>query len=82
MNQNESKWMNMNGNEKTKFKLQKKYTLSDNWNTYDLFGEAFFFAPGPFFIDWLSVWLTQHILAYPSIAIVIFRNIEFCFRSH
>jgi len=41
--------MKKNGNEKTELKLKKKYTLSDNWNTYDPFGEAFFFAAGPFF---------------------------------
>ena len=45
------------GNEKTELKLQKKYTLSDNWNTYDPFGEAFFFAAGPFFKQF--VFLTQ-----------------------
>ena len=38
-----------NGNEKTELKLQKKYTLSDNWNAYDPFWEVFFFAGGPFF---------------------------------
>ena len=41
--------MKKNGNEKTELKLQKKYTLSDNWSTYDPFGEVFFFAAGPFF---------------------------------
>ena len=41
--------MKKNGNEKTELKLQKKYTLSDNWNAYDPFGEVFFFAAGPFF---------------------------------
>ena len=49
--------MKKNGNEKTKLKLKKKYTLSDNWNTYDPFGEAFFFAAGPFCKH--SVFLTQ-----------------------
>ena len=39
----------MNGNENTKLKLQKKFTLRDNWNTYDPLGEVFFFAAGPFF---------------------------------
>ena len=40
--------MKMTGKEKTKLKLQKKYTLSDNWNTYDPIGEDFFFVIGPF----------------------------------
>ena len=29
--------MEKNGNEKTELKLQKKYTLSSNWNAYDPF---------------------------------------------
>ena len=45
--------MKMSGNEKTKLKLLKKRTLSDtlsnNCDTYDPFGEVFFFAAGPFF---------------------------------
>ena len=43
------KWMKRNGNEKTKLKLRKKCTLSDNWNIYDPLEEVFFFADGPFF---------------------------------
>ena len=39
----------MNGNERTKLKLQKKCTLRDNRNTYDPLGEVFFVAAGPFF---------------------------------
>ena len=46
--ENTWKWMKMSGNEKTELKLLKKCTLSDNWNTYDPFGEVFFFAAGPF----------------------------------
>ena len=56
--------MKKNGNEKTELKLQKKYTLSDNWNTYDPFGEAFFFAAGPFWlieyrIDFRTLMVTE-----------------------
>ena len=45
----ENKWKRMETRKKTELKFQKKYTLSDSWNTYDPFGEAFFFAAGPFF---------------------------------
>ena len=34
------------GSEKTEFKLQRKYTLSDNLNTYHPFGDVFFIAAG------------------------------------
>ena len=46
--ENTWKWMKMSGNEKTELKLLRNCTLSDNWNTYDPFGEVFFFAVGPF----------------------------------
>ena len=39
--------MKMDGNEKTKLKLQKNATLSDNWNICDRLGEVSFFAAGP-----------------------------------
>ena len=38
----------MRGIKKTELKLLKKCTLSDNCNTYDPFGEVFFFSVGPF----------------------------------
>ena len=46
--ENTWKWMKMSGNKKTELKLLKKCTLIDNWNSYDPFGEVFFFAVGPF----------------------------------
>ena len=57
--------MEKNGNEKTELKLQKKYTLSNNWNAYGPFfkqpvflAAAFafgcgFFLAAAFAFDWL-----------------------------
>ena len=54
----ETEWnrlkMNERENDKTKLKLQQKYTLSDNWNTYDPLGEVFLIDLN---LDWIEFWV-------------------------